>query len=238
MGPQTLATVVDRLMFPMLAKIHNEENRLGPAFVRARRPILVLAGFALAGFIGGGQEAIRLMYDPRYHAAGWIVQVLSVGAWFGTLDFINTRGLLARGDSHWLAASGLGKLCGMVVLIPVGYMTFGFRGAVVGYAASELGRYVVSCWAAQRNGLLAFGDDVRFGGLMFLASALAYGAVVLLKRSVTSNAAAGSLTVFLVVLAVYSPTLRGLFRDLRAMRSAARAPAAAVMPDVAPSAEG
>jgi hypothetical protein len=55
---------------------------------------------------------------------------------------------------------------------------------------------------------------------------------------VTSNAAAGSLTVFLVVLAVYAPTLRGLFRDLRAMRSAAKAPAAAAMPDVAPSAEG
>jgi O-antigen/teichoic acid export membrane protein len=237
MGPQTLSTIIDRLIFPMLAKVHNEENRLAPAFVRARRPVLVLAGLTSAGFIGGGQEAIRLMYDPRYHAAGWIVQVLSVGAWFGTLDFINTRGLLARGDSHWLAASGVGKLCAMLVLIPVGYRTFGFPGAVVGYAASELGRYVVSCWAAHRKGLLAFGDDMRFGALMLLASGLAYGAVVLLKRSVTSNAAVGSLTVFLVVLAVYSPTLRGLFRDLRAMRAAAKAPAAAAMPDVVPSAE-
>jgi O-antigen/teichoic acid export membrane protein len=237
MAPQTLNTIIDRLMFPMLAKVHNEENRLAPAFVSARRPILVLAGFALAGFIGGGQAAIRLMYDPRYHEAGWLVQVLALGAWFSTLDFINTRGLLARGDSHWLAASGLGKLCGMLVLIPVGYMTFGFPGAVVGYAASEIARYVVSCWAARRKGLLAFGDDTRFGALMLLASALAYGVFVLLNRSVTTNAAVASLAVFLVVLAVYAPTLRGLVRDLKSMRAAAKAPVPATMPEVAPTAE-
>ena len=72
---------------------------------------------------------------------------------------------------------------------------------------------------------------------MALASALAYGAVMLLHRSVTRNAAVGSLTVFLVVLAIYSPTLRGLFRDLRAMRAAAKATATvAAMPDVAPGA--
>lgn len=237
MAPQVLNTITDRLMFPMLAKVHNEENRLSSAFVQARRPILVLAGFALAGFIGGGQAAIRLMYDPRYHTAGWLVQVLSLGAWFATLDFINTRGLLARGDSHWLAASGLGKLAGMLVLIPVGYTTFGFPGAVIGYATSELGRYGVSCWAAHRKGLLALADDTRFGALMLLASGLAYAAVELVNRSLTSNAAVAALIVFLVVLGVYAPTLRGLLRDLRAMRSAGKAPGAPAVPEVAPTAE-
>lgn len=237
MAPQTLNTIIDRLMFPMLAKVHNEQDGLGPAFVRARRPLLVLAGFAMAGFIGGGQAAIRLMYDPRYHEAGWLVQVLALGTWFATLDFINTRGLLARGDSHWLAASSVGKLCGMLLLIPIGYMTFGFPGAVVGYAASELGRYVVSCWAAQRKGLLAFVDDTRFGLLMLLAAGLAYGAYVLLNRSVTTNTAVGALVVFVVVLAVYAPTLHGLVRDLRAMRAAAKATDPATVPEVVPTVE-
>jgi len=222
MAPQTLSTVVDRLIFPMLAKVHNEENRLAPAFIRARRPILVLAGLALAGFIGGGQAAIRLMYDPRYYGAGWIVQVLSIGAWFGTLEFINTRGLLARGDSHWLAASSLGKLAGMLVLIPVGYVTLGFPGAVAGYAASDVGRYVVSCWAVRGKGLLALGDDARSSALMLLAAALAYSAAAFVRFSLTGNRVVVALTVFLVVLAIYSPTLRGLLRDMRALRAGAK----------------
>jgi O-antigen/teichoic acid export membrane protein len=226
MAPQTLTTIVDKLMFPMLAKVHNEENRLRPAFVRARRLVLILAGFASAGLIGGGSVAIRLMYDQRYQAAGWIVQVLAMGAWFSTLDFVNSRGLLARGDSQWLPASGLGKLCFMLILVPVGYMAYGFPGAVVGYTASELARYSVGCYAVHRKGLLAFGDDLRFGGLMFLASALAMGAATLVSRSVTPNAAVGAVTVFLVVLAVYSPMLRGLLHDLQSMRSAATTPPA------------
>jgi O-antigen/teichoic acid export membrane protein len=237
MAPQTVGTLVDRLIFPMLAKVHNEEDRLGQAFVRARRPVLALAGLALAGFIGGGQAAVRLMYDPRYHGAGWIVQVLSVGAWFSTLDLINTRGLLARGDSHWLAASSLGKLGGMLMLIPAGYVAFGFRGAVVGYAASDLGRYVVSCWAMRRKGMLALGDDTRYGALMFLAAALAYGAVALVGLSLTGNTVVAALTVFLVVVTVYSPILRGLLRDLRAIRAASRGGIAPALPGVAPTAE-
>ena len=220
MAPQVLNSVIDRLLFPMLAKAHNEENRLASAFARARRPILGLGGFALAGFIGGGRAAVHLMYDPRYHGASWIVQVLSVGAWFGLLDYINTRGLLARGDSHWLVASGLGKLCGMALLIPIGYSYFGFPGAVVGYAASELGRYGVSCVAVHRRGLLALGDDAKYSGLMFAASALAFAGLALVERTVTHNAAIGALTVFLVVLAVYAPTLRGLWRSLRELRAA------------------
>ena len=117
-------------------------------------------------------------------------------------------------------ASGLGKLCGMALLIPIGYSYFGFPGAVVGYAASELGRYGVSCVAVHRRGLLALGDDAKYSGLMFAASALAFAGLALVERTVTHNAAIGALTVFLVVLAVYAPTLRGLWRSLRELRAA------------------
>jgi O-antigen/teichoic acid export membrane protein len=230
MIPQVLNQIIDRLMFPMLSKVHNQENQLATAFVRARRPLLVLGGFGLAGFIGGGPAAVRLMYDPRYHGAGWIVQVLSLGAWFALVDFINTRALLARGDSHWLVASGLGKLGGMLLLIPIGYASFGFPGAVVGYATSELGRYLVSCIAVHRRGLSAFGDDAKFAALMLLASAMAFAASALVERHLTHNAAICSLAVFLAVLVVYAPTLRGLWRDLRELRAASAGEVASTLP--------
>lgn len=218
--PNLLFGLTQKLLFPVYSKIHNETTRMAEVFVSARRPLLIVGGFGLAGFVGGGQAAIDLLYDPRYHEAGWVAQVLSVGAWFAVMENSYSQGLLAKGQSRWLAASGAGKLVGMLAFVPAGYLSFGFPGAVVGYAASELGRYAVSVGGGIRHQLVALGQDLRYTALMAAASASGYGASYAVDHFVSHNAALRSIAVFLGVLVVYSPWLRGLLRDLKALRAA------------------
>jgi O-antigen/teichoic acid export membrane protein len=103
---------------------------------------------------------IRLLYDQRAKEAGVIVLVLATGTWFLALEITNGSALLALGRPKWVAAASTAKLAGMTLLIPLGMSLYGFRGAVVGFAASEVFRYVVSALGALKSGLRVYKQDL------------------------------------------------------------------------------
>ena len=72
----------------------------------ARVPLLTLAGWVVAGSRRWA-TVVRLLYDPRYAEAGWMLQILVFGAWFRALTAGHTAVALAVGRSQWLAASAL-----------------------------------------------------------------------------------------------------------------------------------
>jgi O-antigen/teichoic acid export membrane protein len=161
MPAQAIGRIAHGVFFPIYSRVHNSGERLGTVFARARRPLLIAAGWMIAGLIGGGQAAVQLLYDRRYQDAGWIVQILAIGSWFFVLESTNGAALLARGEANWTAASNGGKLAGMLVFIPIGYAIGGFPGAIVGLVASEVLKYAVSAWAAVRADLEGWQQDLR-----------------------------------------------------------------------------
>ncbi len=160
MPESALDRIGHSVLFPAYSRVHNSGRDLAPVFARVRRPLLLLVGWMSAGLCGGGDVAVRLLYDERYVEAGWIVQLLALGCWFSMLETTNGAALLARGQANWIAASSAGKLVGMAVLIPVGYHFAGFPGAVLGLAASEILKYAVSAFAAARAGLKGWPQDL------------------------------------------------------------------------------
>ena len=90
------------------------------------------------------------------------------------LESTNGAALLARGESHWVAASSTGKLVGMLVLIPVGYALGGFPGAVMGLAASEVLRYAVSAFAVGRAGLRGWPQEQKLTAWVIATSAVGW----------------------------------------------------------------
>ena len=71
-----------------------------------RLPLLIAGGAIVSGMIAGGPLIVRILYDSRYWEAGWILQFLSVAAWFQILESTNGAALLAMGHTHWKAAIG------------------------------------------------------------------------------------------------------------------------------------
>jgi O-antigen/teichoic acid export membrane protein len=157
---QILGHVFQSVLFPMLSRMHNEQADVAAAYREARAPWLIAGGWLSACLISGGPALIRFLYDQRAVEAGWIVQILSIGTWFLALEMTNGSALLAQGKAKWVAAGSAAKLCGMVVLIPLGFYLYGFKGAVLGFAASEIFRYFVSLVGAARSSLRGYRQDL------------------------------------------------------------------------------
>ena len=172
-----------------------------------------------------GPQIVDILYDNRYLEAGWMLQILTVATWFQVLEAANGATLLAVAKPARVAAGNFAKVLGMAVLLPVGFFFFGFGGALIGYALSDLGRYAVSFAAVRELGFRTGRSDLIFtcttalgGGLGWLAAASASGWI----SGPFASLVAGSL----VAVLVWSPALLLAARDAASRRSIFPGPSA------------
>jgi O-antigen/teichoic acid export membrane protein len=193
----------NKVIFPFLSRQQRNGDDLPNQFRRIRWPLLVAGGWILSGFVAGGTTIVDVLYDERYAAAGWIVQVLSVGSWPCVLYSTYKSALLARGNARIVAAASLAKVVAMVTLIPLGFHLFAFPGAVVGLMASELFRFGLCFGASLRMGISGWKQDLVLTVVLFLASGMGYAvdAAVLAEASLIWRV----LAVFLIVSALWTP---------------------------------
>jgi O-antigen/teichoic acid export membrane protein len=168
-------TILDRIfssvLFPILSRFDQVGEDFAKAFRQARTPALMVAGWMSASLISGGPVLIRFLYDQRAVDAGWIVQSLSIGTWLLAIETTNSTALLARGKANWMAIGSAGKLLGMFVAIPVGFMTAGFPGAVFGYSVSELLRYITSVAGGFSINLRSYRQDLTLSACLIATAA-------------------------------------------------------------------
>jgi O-antigen/teichoic acid export membrane protein len=157
---QILAHVFQSAIFPTLSRLHAQKANLAAAHAELRAPWLMGCGWLTTCLISGGPMLIRFLYDQRAKEAGIIVQLLAAGTWFLALEITNGSALLALGRPKWVAAASAAKLAGMMLLIPLGMSLYGFRGAVLGFAASEIFRYAISGLGTLTSGLRVYKQDL------------------------------------------------------------------------------
>ena len=213
--PDLVARLVSSVSYPVFCRSMQMGQPLEPVFVRCSRPIFLLGGWGLSGLCGGGAAAISLLYSADYAGAGWILQWLAGGAWFGAV-LKGSRGsaLVAMGLPRLASYTSLAKLIGMVVLIPVGFEVGGFPGAVVGYALSDVLPYVAAVWACRQVGLGALGVDVRFS-LWFAVTSFAGWSLVQVLSSWGCAPWLQCLGVFCVDSLLWAPLLLPMWRQVR-----------------------
>jgi O-antigen/teichoic acid export membrane protein len=204
------------IFFPVYAKILNDKGELAPIYRRTRWALLVVGGWALSGFVAGGQVVVDILYDERYRGAGWIVQFLSAAGWFVILESTAGVALLALGRASWVAGMSGAKLAGMLIMIPLGFLIGGFPGAVIGYAASEVMRYLVSASGTARSGLGDFGRDLVLTTWVAASSILGYFAGHWVSGA--SGPVAAAAVVFVIVTASWAPFVRVALREYRSAR--------------------
>jgi len=124
------------------------------ASIRAR--YLLLAAFGCSLLIAGSDLVIRLIYDQRYHAAGWMLPVLIVGSWFSIVASLNESTLLGLGAPSYMAVSNSLKFILLLVGLPLSFRLYGFVGAVIALAMIEACRYF-PIWIGQRRERFSFG---------------------------------------------------------------------------------
>jgi O-antigen/teichoic acid export membrane protein len=217
---QLVNTVSSRVVFPYYSRAFREGEGL-PAAYRATHPWAAgLAACATAGMISAGPAFIRCLFRPEYQAAGWMLQLVAVGAWFVMLQPLSGCLLWVVGDTRSQALAMGVKLLVAPACALVGHLLAGISGMIAGFALAELSRYAVTLWALRKLGLPILRYDVCLsaGIVLSWAAATQAGALLAGPGEPRTEFVVQALTVVLLWLGL--ALLAGLAR--RAGRATAR----------------
>jgi len=203
------------VLFPLYSATHHSDRDLAETYAAARVPLLTLAGWVVAGIAAGGATVVHLLYDSRYADAGWMLQILVLGAWFRALASGHNAVTLAVGRSDWVAASAAGKVVGVAVLVYLGYSFLGFPGAILGVVGATATSYVVSVSVARMLGFDGWLVDLRFSIRVAISGVAGWSALQWVTNAGFDNALLHVLVVFVVVTAFWARPLLGLLRRAR-----------------------
>jgi O-antigen/teichoic acid export membrane protein len=134
------------VVFPVVAshsQMPRSELRNQLASIRMKFLFTTALGVSLLATVA--DLAIKICYDERYHAAGWMLPILVIGAWFSVLTSINESTLLGVGKPFYSALGNTAKFGFIVIGLSLSVGRFGvvgIMGAVLVVAASDLCRYM------------------------------------------------------------------------------------------------
>ncbi len=154
------------VVFPALSQHRDASGALGRIYRRSVLPLLLLGLLPVALVLVGGRDLIGLLYDPRYAEAGWMLQILAIGAWFQVPQAASGAAVLAFGQPRWLVIGNGAKFAGLLVFLPLGYHLVGAAGAIAGLVAAELLRYLALAIAVRRSGLPGLAIELGMTGLL------------------------------------------------------------------------
>ena len=213
-----LQSLCTNVLYPMLCQNYRNSESAEIVLRRVGRPIVSACGFALTCLCGGGSALMQFFYEGDFALGGWMLQITACGAWFGAaLCVPRNQVALSMAKPKFTAASNLGMVLAMGVLIPLGHAAIGFPGAVAGFAAANVVRYIVIVTCNRRLGVGALDQDLRLSLRFFAASA----AIIWIDGRL-QEAGVGALLRCLAVGAVaglaWLPLLWSSYRDVREAR--------------------
>lgn len=144
---QTIAnSLCNSIVFPALSEVHRDRpHELPKTFEKFQWGYDALVVFPAAMLIATGPTLIDLLYDPRYHEAGWMLMLLSAGV-IGMRCQVIEVGYLAVAKSKYIALANMLRLGALVAGMIVGQRLWGLTGAIAGVALSQYAAWPLAIW--------------------------------------------------------------------------------------------
>lgn len=136
--PSGIGRFFAMVSMPALSEINrNDPSRLREVFYKFRVPADLLLLFVMGLLISAGQLVIDLLYDPRYAAAGGIVQIIATSLFAGRYA-LSKELYLAVGIPRYAMILNLVGLVSLCSVVPTLYLLGGPQGAIWGVALNGL----------------------------------------------------------------------------------------------------
>ena len=133
-----LVRLFANVWLPALSEIaRNDPSRLREVYYKLRVPGDLLLLFLTGLLFSAGQLVIDLLYDPRYSAAGSMLQVLALSL-FTVRYGVAHQVYLAVGIPRYLALINLVRFVSLYALVPFLYYVAGTQAAIWGIALHAL----------------------------------------------------------------------------------------------------
>lgn len=218
-------TIVQRLsnmiLLPVLAEAQDAGREAFAARVGASRKLFRRASMAIVlALVGAAPLFFFVLYDDRYHAAGWIAQLAMAAQWFSYLGLTLMPVLSTLGDSRALAIANAGRLVVTPVACFVGFQLGDLAGLMIGTALGAAIGYSALARSARRHGFPTVVADLRYTVSVFgLALVISVGGKLLGE---SLGGVLGSLGPVLmpaiIASAILVPFGLSVFKEVRAQR--------------------
>ncbi|HEU4820407.1 MAG TPA: oligosaccharide flippase family protein [Qipengyuania sp.] len=147
------------LVFPRAAAAQDPCEERAPRLRQTRRKTLALVALAIGAAVAGSDQFILLAYDPRYHAAAFMIPVLIVGVWFGILSTFADSMLMGAGRPAPGAWANLAKFAVMLAGLPVALARGSLLDALLVLVLAEVARWLALLAPSRREGFAGLTDD-------------------------------------------------------------------------------
>jgi O-antigen/teichoic acid export membrane protein len=151
---QVLGALIGEVAFPALSEVARERRvDLKRMLYKFHRPLAALAYMAAGLLAVAGGAIVRLLYDVRYHDAGWMLQILA-GMLLAVPCQIHGQCFLALGISRWVSNLAILRLVVLAGALPIGFHLFGIAGAIFGVVLSYLSAIPATLYYAAKCSLV------------------------------------------------------------------------------------
>jgi len=151
---EAVGTFVNRIthgvLYPIFSRAAREgQDPLREVYYAARLRMDLLAIPVAGGLAALGQPLVELLYDERYAAAGWMLEILAVRVAMECALAPCETCLFALGQTRWSFLRNVARTLWIWCGIPIGYAWGGVEGLVWATALSEIPVLLV-LWPAFR----------------------------------------------------------------------------------------
>lgn len=144
------------ILFPHISsESERPRDQLREHVAKIRHKFLLISGAAVGLLAASADLLVAVLFDHRYHSAGWMASVLTIGVWFAILASTAEAALLGLGRPQTATFSNSVKLVWLVGALPLAMSVYGMVAAIAAIAASDVVRYVATI-PGQRRASFSF----------------------------------------------------------------------------------
>lgn len=142
----------NKVLFPSYSRLEreNDPGRLYKALRKSRILMIAATWFATLVLLFLGSEIIEYLYDERYKAAIWMIQLLPLGTLVGVLSATYHNAYLAKGKSSFISLLLFYQIIIQSGVISIGYYLHGVHGIIIGLSGIGWLLYPANLIAAIR----------------------------------------------------------------------------------------
>jgi O-antigen/teichoic acid export membrane protein len=176
---EAISRITTGVFFPAYSRVNNDEpHRLREVFYRTRLVSDAIILPALGGLAILGPWVVGFLYDERYHAAGWMLRVLSIRVALSCMVWPLQFCLFALGHARYGFYLNLARVLTLAIGVPIGFNVAGVPGLVWAVTVSEIPALFVCYFGFGRAKLLSVLNELRAPA--FYAAGLMLGFLVLM----------------------------------------------------------
>lgn len=146
-----LESLASKVLFPLNSRLvegntYEMKHKIG----KLRLKLLLATLVPICLIIAGGDHLISFLYDHRYHNAGWMLQILSIGELAAAVNVMIAPIVISYGNSFGFMITVFMSAAILLSCMLIGGMLWGSFGLILGITASSYLYYPVMAFYAHR----------------------------------------------------------------------------------------